>query len=417
MRKVVTAGIIGNALEWYDFALYVHFVEIISRLYFPADDPFLSKMATYAAFAAGFFMRPLGAILFGFIGDKFGRRLALSISILTMAIPTSCIAILPSYQEIGIIAPICLVIIRLLQGLSLGGEFSGSIAFVVEHAPDHRRGLAGSTAMFSMNLGILAGSAVAALFAVFMSPEAFNSWGWRVPFAIGLAIGFIGLYIRSSLHESPKYENAKNNGELVASPTRKVIKEYPAQLFTAIALYLTVTVPFYAFVSFMKNFMVTVAHKPIEQAAIINTVTMLIATAFIPVVGHLSDIIGRKTVIRMGALGFLFLSYPCFVLLQSPDFFPAFLGQMVFGLLVSLYMSPIPTVLVELFPTSVRYSGVALSYNISAALFGGTVPMVATFLIEYTGVKESLAFYIMMFSVVSLISIYYLEDRRKMALA
>jgi len=144
---------------------------------------------------------------------------------------------------------------------------------------------------------------------------------------------------------------------------------------------------------------------------------MLIATAFIPVVGHLSDVIGRKTVIRMGALGFLFLSYPCFILLQSADFFPAFLGQLVFGLLVSLYMSPIPTILVELFPTSVRYTGVALSYNISAALFGGTVPMVATYLIEYTGVKESLAFYIMTFSVISMIAIYYLEDRRKAALA
>ncbi|MBN8827511.1 MAG: MFS transporter [Sphingobacteriia bacterium] len=417
MRKVVTAGIIGNALEWYDFALYVHFVEIISRLYFPSDDIFLSRMATYAAFAAGFFMRPLGAILFGYIGDKFGRRQALSASILTMAIPTSFIAILPSYQEVGMIAPICLVIIRLLQGLSLGGEFSGSIAFVVEHAPDNKRGLAGSSAMFSMNLGILAGSAVAAICANFMSPESFNAWGWRVPFGIGLVIGLVGLYIRSNLHESPKYEEAKAKGLIAKAPTRKVLTDFPVQLITAICLYLTVTVPFYTFVSFMKSFMTTFVGRSVDEASIINSITMLIATAFIPIVGYMSDVIGRKVVIRAAALGFLLLAYPCFILLKSHDFFSAFLGQLIFGMLVSLYMAPIPTILVELFPTSVRYTGVALSYNISAAIFGGTVPMVATFLIEYTGIKEALAFYIMFFALISLISIYYLEDRRKVALA
>lgn len=417
MKKVISAGMIGNALEWYDFALFVHFIEIISRLYFPAGNDFASKMYTYGAFAAGFFMRPLGAIVFGFIGDKFGRRAALAGSILTMAIPTSLIAILPGYQEIGIIAPICLLIIRLLQGLSLGGEFSGSIAFVVEHAPDDKRGLAGSTAMFSMNIGILMGSAVAAICSNLMEPEIFAAWGWRVPFAIGIVIGLVGLYIRTGLHESPKYEQAKHDGKLSTSPLKEVLFEHRSDLITAVCLYLTVTVPFYTFIGFMKNYLTSVVGVPLAEASLINTISMIIATLFIPFIGYLSDIYGRKIIIKYSAMAVFLLSYPCFMMLSSNHFYIILVGQTLFGIMVSSYMAPMPTILVELFPTSIRYTGVALSYNISAALFGGTVPAVATAMIEYTGVKESPAIYVMCFAVISLIAIHFLEDRRKMALA
>ncbi len=184
MRKVVISGMIGNGLEWYDYALYGHMAAIISKLFFPSDDPFTSLIATFGVFAAGFAMRPIGAILFGYVGDRYGRKTSLAFSILLMAIPTAAIGLLPTYAQIGIWAPILLTVIRLLQGLSLGGEFSGSITFMVEHAPPDKRGIIGSAAVVSLVAGMLLGSLMATIFAKALSPEDFESWGWRVPFLL-----------------------------------------------------------------------------------------------------------------------------------------------------------------------------------------------------------------------------------------
>lgn len=417
MKKVIAAGMIGNALEWYDFALYGHFVMIISQLYFPNDNHLISLLMTFGGFAAGFIMRPLGAVVFGYIGDQFGRRAALSSAILTMAIPTACIGLLPTYEQIGIAAPILLIIIRLLQGLSLGGEFSGSIAFIVEHAPDDRRGLAGSSAMFSMNIGILIGSAAAAICAHNLSHENLYSWGWRIPFIIGLAIGLVGLYIRSGLHESPAYEQAKKRGDISKTPVKDVVCNHRCELISGIVVYLTVTVPFFIFVMFMNTYMVKILGKNVAEASLIHTISMIISTMTIPFFGYLSDIWGRTKLIRLGAFLFIILSYPCFLLINEPGLMLPLLGQTIFGCLVSLYMSPVPAILVELFPTAIRYSGVALSYNISAALFGGTAPMVATYLINHTGNNLSLVFYIMIFAVISFIRIGQMTEKSNLALA
>ncbi|AZL15362.1 MFS transporter [Rickettsiales endosymbiont of Stachyamoeba lipophora] len=417
MKKVLAAGMVGNALEWYDFALYGHFVFIISQLFFPSDNHLVSLVMTFGGFAAGFIMRPLGAVVFGHIGDQFGRRTALAAAILTMAIPTACIGLLPTYHEIGIAAPICLIIIRLLQGLSLGGEFSGSIAFIVEHAPNNRRGLAGSAAMFSMNVGILLGSLAAAICNNTFTTEALYSWGWRIPFIIGLAIGLVGLYVRSGLHESPKYEQAKKLGHISKTPTRELFKGYRHELFSGIVVYLTVTIPFFTFVMFMNTYMSKIVGKSPAEASLINTISMIIATSFIPVFGYLSDIFGRKVITRLGAGLFILLTYPLFIMLNQPGFLLPLIGQTIFGILVSLYMSPVPAILVELFPTSVRYSGVALSYNISAAGFGGTAPMVATFLINHTGNNYAIAFYIIFFAMISFAWIGQMSERSKLALA
>lgn len=411
MRKVIISGIIGNALEWYDFALYGHFVAIISRLYFPHSDAFVSLLVAFGAFAAGFFMRPLGAVLFGYIGDRFGRQAALSLSILLMAIPTASIGLLPTYAQIGIAAPILLTVIRLLQGLSLGGEFSGSIAFVVEHAPENRRGLAGSSAMFSMNIGILMGSAVAALFSHLLPQEAFETWGWRIPFLMGFLIGMVGLYIRHSLHESPVYLEAKKNKALSEAPTREVFKSYLPQLLTGIGVYLTVTIPFYTFVVFMNNYMSNIIGHSVRNSLIINTISMIVMTILVPVGGHLSDKYGRKIVMQTAALGFILLSYPSFKLLAADGFILPLIGQTIFAILVAFYMSPVPALLVELFPTRVRFTGVALSYNTSAAIFGGTAPIVSTFIIKHTGINESVAAYTILAAFVSMLTLIKLYDK------
>ena len=416
MRKVVVSGMVGNALEWYDFALYGHFVPILTKLFFPNVDPVLGLIAAFGVFAAGFFMRPIGAILFGYIGDTYGRKLALTLSILTMAIPTACIGLLPGYNQIGIWAPVVLTIVRLLQGLSLGGAFSGSIAFVLEHSPTEKRGLIGSTTMMSMNIGILAGTAVATLFAWMMPEEAFVSWGWRIPFIMGLAVGLVGLYIRNNLHESPQYEEAKSAGTIAKAPVRELLTTYFQPMMYGIIIYITVTIPFYTLVIFLKTYMTNFLGHSFAEASLISTIALILCTIVLPISGHISDKIGRKPVLMFACFGFIFLSYPAFYLMCQPGFVVPLLGQCIFGTLVGFYMGPVPAVLAELYPTSIRYTGIGLSYNISAAVLGGTVPAIATELIHWSGDNYALSYYIIFFCIVTFIGLYRWQDHGRKAL-
>lgn len=411
MKKVVISGMVGNALEWYDYALYGHFAAIISMQFFPSDDPFNSMLATFGVFAAGFLTRPLGAVLFGYIGDRYGRKISLAVSILLMAIPTASIGLLPTYAQIGVAAPILLTVIRLLQGLSLGGEFSGSITYVTEHAPMRKRGIVGSSAMFSLVLGILVGSLVATVFAETLSTEDLTSWGWRVPFVIGLVIGLVGLYIRTQLHESPVYQEAKSAGHLSSRPLREAFGHHWQEMLLAVGFYMAVTVPFYMLAVFMNTFVTRVLGQPIEDALLMNTLNLLVMMVMVPFSGALSDKIGRKPVLIAVAIGYILLSYPIFHLLVQGGFLNALISQLLLAALVGWFIGPIPALLVELFPTSVRYTGMSVSYNFCAAAFGGTTPIVATWMVQVTGMKTVVAFYLMACAFISLIALYFYTDR------
>lgn len=426
MRKVIVSGMVANGLEWYDYALYGLLTPIISKLFFPAGNETAALIATFGIFAAGFAMRPIGAIVFGYIGDKFGRKASLIISVILMAVPTACIGLLPTYAQIGVLAPILLTVIRLLQGLSLGGEFSGSIAFVVEHAPEKHRGVAGSTAMVSMALGILAGSAVATALSMLLTPEQFETWGWRVPFFIGVLAGGVALYIRHNVEESPRYLQAKAEGALSKRPLRDVFKAHKAELAQAIGIYMLVTVPFYILVVFMITFMATMLHHPQSHALLANSIVMVVLLICAPLSAWLTDKIGRKPVLIVTALLFLFLIGPLFQLLCQPDFQSALLAHIGFAVLLGFYIGPVPALLAEIFPTNIRYTGMALSYNISAAIFGGTAPLVATWLIQQTKDNQDLsqfvmaclgdantivAMYIMLCAVLALVALYFYKDR------
>jgi MHS family proline/betaine transporter-like MFS transporter len=415
MRKVVISGMIGNALEWYDYALYAQFAAIIGQHFFPpSDDPLVPIISTFGIFAAGFIMRPVGAVVFGRIGDKYGRRIALSIAISMMAIPTALIGLLPSYETIGIAAPICLTIIRLLQGMSLGGEFSGCIAFVVEHAPMEKRGLAGSSSFVSMCAGMLLGSLTATFMSTIMDEKTLVDWGWRIPFVAGLLIGGIGLHIRMHLSESPVYLNAKENGLLSEKPLREIARHYRKELFIAMGLYLTVTVPFFTLTVFVNNFMQTELGHPVADSLMINTVSLIIMIVLMPFSSMISDKIGRKPILIIGALSILFFAYPIFWLLAKPGFTLPLISQIIFATVVAIYMGPVPTSLVELFPTRVRFTGVALSYNLSAAIFGGTAPMVAFWLTKTTENNHAMAYYIIFFCAFTMITLkYFTETYRK----
>lgn len=411
MRKVVIAAMLGNGLEWYDYALYAYMTLTISKLFFPAGEAGVHLLATLGIFAVGFVARPFGAVLFGWIGDAYGRRTALALSIFMMAVPTGCIGLLPTYEQIGLWAPGLLTVIRILQGLSLGGAFSGSITFLVEHAPATKRGLIGSASVVSLVIGFLLGSLVSMAVKLPLTDVQYESWGWRIPFLLGIVIGFIGFYIRHSCEESPSYQAAKDEGSLSKSPVRDTLRHEWRHMLQGIGIYLTVTMPFYLLSAYFMTFSENTLGRSKDEALMLNLINMLILLVMAPLAGWLSDRVGRKKVIATSALAMLASSWPIFTLLLRPEFSCILIAQAWFAVLVGMYIGPVPTILVELFPTRIRYTGMALSYNISAAVFGGTAPMVCQWLLGVTGTAYSIALYVMLCAGVSLVTMCFYRDR------
>lgn len=412
MRKVLVSGMIGNGLEWYDYALYGQMAWLISKLFFPEGDPTVALLATYGVFAAGFIIRPVGGVLFGWIGDTYGRKQAMVIAVLMMAIPTGCIGLLPTYESIGILAPILLTLIRLLQGLSLGGEFSGSITYIVEHAPANKRGIAGSAPLVSLNMGFLLGLLVTQGFMMILGDEAFLSWGWRIPFILGIAIGLIGFYIRTHCHESPVYEEAREAGHLSETPVKQAIKDHPWEIIQSFTMYMTVTMPFYLTAIYFIGFSQKHLGLSMADALWLNVGNMTVMMVMFFASAWLSDHIGRKKVMMGSALVMLVAIYPLMSQLYAgQSLFVIGLAQGFLALVVGFYIGPVAAVLVEMFPTSVRYTGMAIAYNVAAALFGGTAPLVCEWLIRETGSIPSIAYYVMLCNALSLLALFFYRDR------
>ena len=414
MRKVVIAGMIGNGLEWYDYALYGQVAWLLGKLFFPGEDAAVQLLATFGVFAAGFVIRPLGAVFFGWLGDKYGRKRAMVVAVLMMAIPTGCIGFLPTYADIGIAAPILLTIIRLFQGMSLGGEFSGSIAYIVEHAPQKRRGLAGSASVVSLMMGFLLGLLVVRGCIGLFGQTQFEEWAWRMPFVVGIAVGLVGFYIRSQCEESPTFEAAKNAGEISRTPVREAFTKHRWEMIQAFAMYLSVTMPFYLVAIYFISFSHIHLGVDSDDTILFSIFNMLALMTVVPISAWASDIYGRKKVLTIAALLTATSSYPLFSFFElGESVFTIGLVQFTFAAILGLYLGPIAAVLVELFPTRVRFSGMAIAYNLSAAIFGGTAPLVCEWLIKETGSNQSIAFYVIACNVVSLIALYFFKDRYK----
>jgi MHS family proline/betaine transporter-like MFS transporter len=411
MRKVLVGGMVGNALEWYDYALFAQFAPILGMHFFPDSE--IREILTFAVFATGFIVRPLGGVIFGNIGDRFGRKIALMLGIITMAIPTAAIGLLPSYAAIGVAAPILLAITRLLQGFSLGGEFSSCITYIVEYAPIERRGLAGSAPFVSMCIGMLLGSLTAWILSQFMLKEEIVAWGWRIPFIGGFFIGLVGLYIRSQLSESPLYQEAKAHKVISATPFRDTVTKHWRQLLVGMGIYLSVTTPFYTLTVFVESFMQKIGYSA-ANASMISAIILTTIMIILPLSAMLSDRIGRKPVLIIGAVCIMLCAYPSFYILGQMNIMFSAIAMTIFSGILGFYMGPVPTVLVELFPTRVRLTGVALSYNISAALFGGTAPMVGMMFVQFTGDKFAIAYYLSVIAVVTLFILrFFVESYHK----
>ncbi len=405
-RRAIVAGIAGNVLEWYDFAVYGYFAPVIAGIFFPSEDPVVSLIAAFGAFAAGFLMRPFGGVVFGHIGDKIGRSRALLLSIMLMAIPTFVIGLLPGHATLGVAAAVFMVILRMLQGLSVGGEYTSSIVFLVEHAPAKRRGYFSSWTVFGAVAGILLGSAISALMSALLTDAEVAAWGWRVPFLLGILVGAVGWLIRHGIPELPVAKREPGD----PSPVIEAFRDEWRAMLQVIGFNIMNAIAFYMVFVYMVTFLIEQVKEPRSTALDINTISMVVLLVLIPISGMLSDRIGRKPLLLIGTGGILLLTYPLMLAMHQPNDALILGGQIGFAILLGAFLGAGPATMAEVFPARVRVSALSVGYNICLAIFGGTTPLVSVWLIERTHDDLSMAYYLMAGALISLLVVLRLPE-------
>ncbi|AOB32429.1 MFS transporter [Bordetella sp. H567] len=377
------ASTLGNVLEWYDFVVFGFLSIIIAKQFFPSDSEYAALMLTTATFGAGFIVRPLGGIVLGWYADRKGRKAGLTLVIAMMTVAAAMIAFTPSFQQIGLLAPAIVLCARLLQGISAGGEFSTATAMLIEYAPRGRSNFYGSWQMFAQALGALLAVAMGSALTHVFTPEALNDWAWRIPFLFGLLIGPVGFYIRRNLPETEAFQKLDKR---IKVPVRDVFSQYPRALFIATGLGAALNVMGYVLIIYLPIYAVQNLHMPVTLPFNVLLASILLRVLTIPLFGLLADRIGGRRMIVATLVLFLIVLYPAYYwIIQAPSMLSIMTVELVFALLIGASTSPIPTVSATLFPTEVRSTGLAISYNIAASVFGGFSPFVLTWLLHTTG--------------------------------
>lgn len=410
LNRVAVSSFMGNFIEWFDYASYSYFATVIALVFFPAGDSTVALLQTFGVFALSFLMRPIGAVFWGNMGDKKGRKWALAASILLMSGATFLIGCLPTYAMIGFGAPALLLLLRMVQSFSAAGEYAGAATFLAEYAPKDKRGMYCSFVPASTATGLLIGSLFATtMYAVFGHDSSFVlDWGWRIPFWLAGPLGLITHYIREHLSDSPIYEkmqsdlankNKKNN-----APIRTLFKKYPRALIVSFGACVLNAVGFYAVLTYLPNYLIDTVNYDSANASMITTICLVAYIAFIFFSGHISDKFGRKKMLISACVGFIIFTVPAFYLLNSQDFVTILLVELVMCFLLTINDGTLSSYLTETFPTDVRYSGFALSFNLANTIFGGTASFISIALITATGNAIAPAWYMVVISIIALVA-------------
>jgi len=412
-RKARLAGIIGNVVEWYDFALYGYLAAVIGRLFFPGEDPSASLLASYGVFAAGFLMRPLGATVFGWLGDTIGRGRTMLISVAMMAFPTVALGLLPDYHSIGLAAPVLLIVIRLVQGLSVGGEFSSSVTYMVETAPTNSRGRAGSWANVGSMTGMLLGSGAAAAATTFFPVDVLDDWGWRLPFIFGGVIGLVAILIRRDLPRSPHFQ-AHETGTPSCSPFRRIWTQNRIEAIQAFLFAAGYGMVFYLVMVYLPGWLAREAGIVEAKALQVSSILTFAIIPLMVLFAWVGDRFVHRT--RLVALAFVLIaivSYPIGLLLINDGIPMMFVGQAILVLLLAVPLGSAPAIFVELFPSSDRLTGYSISFNLGMGVVGGATPALATWLIVITGQPLAPAWLLVAAAILAGLSLLWMRDRSR----
>ncbi|WP_144548586.1 MFS transporter [Bacillus sp. X1(2014)] len=404
--KALVASLIGSSIEYYDYLLYGTVAALVfNKLFFPNFDPKVGLLIALASFGIPYFFRPLGGVIFSHFGDKFGRKKSLVFTLGIMGVSTALIGVLPVYASIGVWAPILLVVLRLIQGIAVGGEWGGAVLLAVEYSEKKKRGFAGSIPMMGAAVGMILATATIGLLRL-LPDEQFLAWGWRLPFIGSLILVFLGLWIRNGLEETPDFQKAKDEGVVSKLPIVDTFKYHWKEIILTTGAKAIETAPFYIFATFGISYATNTLKMP--EAPVLNAITIgtLISLVMIPLMGKLSDHIGRKKVFVSGTVGVILFSMPYFYLLSKRSILLLTLAVMIGYGLWSVITSVLGTMFSEMFSAEVRYTGISVGYQLGAAIFGGTAPLIATSLVAaFHGSWLPAAIYLMLLGVMSLICV------------
>ncbi|MFJ5678405.1 glycine betaine/L-proline transporter ProP [Streptomyces sp. NPDC093097] len=430
VRRAVSAAALGNTMEWFDFGVYAYLAGTLGKVFFPASSPGAQVVASFATFAAAFVVRPLGGLVFGPLGDRIGRQRVLAATMIMMAASTFAIGFLPGYHAVGFAAPILLLICRLVQGFSTGGEYAGATTYIAEYAPDKRRGFLGSWLDFGTFVGYSLGSGLVTVLTAVLGEDGLVSWGWRLPFLVAGPIGLIGLYMRMRLEETPAFQREAEQAHQEAEAVRAAGGEDPVEvarqsghgrlkeIFTrhwqavliCMGLVLLYNVTSYMVTSYLPTFMSETLGEDPLTAQLLILGTMIVVALTITTVGRTSDRWGRRPVFMAGSIALIALAAPAFLLIRAGGILLPALGCLILGLLLVCFAGTSAATLPALFPTRLRYGALSIAYNISVSLFGGTTPLFASGLVQLTGNHMVPAYYLMGAGVVGFVATLFLHE-------
>lgn len=409
LRRAVGASALGNAVEWFDYGIYAYGVTYISAALFPGETE-EAVLFALATFAISFLVRPLGGLFWGPLGDRIGRKSVLAMTILLMAGATFAVGLIPSYDSIGFWAPTLLIILRMLQGFSTGGEYGGAATFMAEYAPDDRRGFYGSFLEFGTLAGFSFGAALMLGYSLYLGDAAMHEWGWRIPFLIAGPIGLIGMYVRSKMEDTPVFREEMASAERREPPGLAVLlRDYWRPLLVVGGLVVALNVVNYSLLSYMPTYLQRRIGLSSEEALLVPIIGMLFMMIFLPFAGALSDRVGRRPMWRWSLIGLFLLVVPLYMLIGT-GFAGAVIAFMALGLLYVPQLATISATFPAMFPTAVRFAGFAVAYNISTSIFGGTAPMIGSGLISLTGDPLMPAYYMMLACLVGMVALRFMPE-------